>query len=107
MKKLTQLKINKLPVVVTKQDDGLFVVESPVLDIVTQGKELGEAKKRFGELVLIFFEEIVEMGTTDEVLNSLGWIKHRSNWQPPVLIESGLQEVNIPVMGDYAEARGS
>ena len=69
MKKLAKLKIDKLPVIVTRQDKGLFVIESPVLDIATQGKDLEEAKSRFAELVVIFFDEIVEMDTVDEVLS--------------------------------------
>ena len=73
MKDLNQLKIEKLPIVITKEQSGFFVIGSPVLDITTQGKDLDEAKKRFVELVLIFFEEIAEMGTAQEVLGSLSW----------------------------------
>lgn len=104
MRKLAQLKIDKLPIVITKENSGFFVVESPVLDIVTQGKDLEEAKGRFVELVLIFFEEITEMGTIEEVLTLLGWSKINQNWCPPVVVESSLQEVNIPAGSQNAQA---
>ncbi len=104
MKKLAQLKIDKLPVIATREPSGLFVVESPVLDIATQGKDLEEAKSRFVELVWIFFEEITEMGTIDEVLTSLGWSKVKNKWQPPVVVESSFQEVNVPARTQYAQA---
>ena len=107
MKKLTHLQIDSLPVIITKEKSGLFVISSPVLDIVTQGKNLNEAKKRFEELVIIFFEEITEMGTLEEVLTSLGWTeewrKEKKAWQPPVVIESSLQEINIPARAHYAQ----
>lgn len=102
MKALAQLKIDKLPIIITREDNGLFVASSPVLDLVTQGRNLEEAKTRFSELVLIFFEEIVEMGTTDEVLTSLGWSQVKQNWQPPVVVESSLQEIPVMVSSGHA-----
>jgi predicted RNase H-like HicB family nuclease len=104
MKKLAQLKIDKLPVIVTKEPNGLFVVESPVLDLATQGKDLEEAKSRFSELVVIFFEEITEMDTVEEVLTSLGWSKVKKQWQPPVVVESSMQEVNVTAGTQYVQA---
>jgi len=105
MKKQTQLKVDyKLPVVITKEKSGMFVIGSPILDIVTQGKDLEEAKKRFRELAGIFFEEVMAMGTLEEVLTSFGWAKIKREWQPPVVVESSLQEVNIPAGQQYAQA---
>ena len=53
------------------------VAYSPALDIATSGKNEKEASKRFAELVMIFFEELKEMGTTDDVLSELGWHKQK------------------------------
>ena len=41
-------------------------------------------KKRFKEAVSIFFEELVKKGTLDEVLESLGWQKIKSDGRHPI-----------------------
>jgi len=78
-----------------------FVAYSPALDISTSGKDEVEAKKRFEELVAIFFEELKETGTTDDVLTELGWHKGQpttpkstvSEWMPPHTTQV---EVRVP-----------
>ena len=40
---------------------------TPALDLSTSGTTLEEAKKNFTEAVEIFFDEIVKMGTLEDV----------------------------------------
>lgn len=60
-----------LPVSVLKEGK-YFIAYSPALDLSTSGKSFTEAKNRFGEAVQIFFEELLEKGTLNEVLVELG-----------------------------------
>jgi predicted RNase H-like HicB family nuclease len=76
-----------------------YVAYSPALDISTSGKTEAEAKKRFSELVPLFFEELVDAGTLDEVLSELGWKKEgtkKAGWRPPHIKNEQVQ-VRIPV----------
>ena len=78
-----------------------FVAYSPALDIATSGKTDVEVKKRFSELVNIFFEELEDMGTTEDVLSELGWKKQKvstklNQWLPP-LTSSSFIKINTPV----------
>lgn len=45
-----------------------FIAYTPALDLSTSGKTYKEAKERFAEAVSIFFEEIMEKGTLEDVL---------------------------------------
>jgi len=72
-----------------------FIAYSPVLDLSTSGGSFEEAKKRFREVVGIFFEELIKKGTLDEVLSGLGWQKKRREWLPPALIATQLTEVDF------------
>ena len=85
-----------LPVVFLRERDK-FIAYSPVLDISTSGDTFEQAKKRFAELTGIFFEEINRKGTTQNVLENLGWQKVRKEWQSPVLISQDREMVNISV----------
>ncbi|KKQ46225.1 MAG: hypothetical protein US65_C0043G0013, partial [Candidatus Yanofskybacteria bacterium GW2011_GWC2_37_9] len=49
----------------------------------------------FSEIVGIFIEELMEMGTLDKVLRELGWQKIKSNWQPPVVVSNYFQPMNL------------
>jgi len=74
-----------------------FIAYSPVLDFSTSGKNFEEAKKRFGEAVEIFFEEVCQKGTLDKVLGELGWQKVQKTWSPPTLVASETRSFNIPL----------
>lgn len=84
-----------LPVVITKQNKR-FVAYTPALDISTSGKTPKQAKEKFVELVSLFFEEIVEAGTANDVLSELGWKKKQSKWMPPQVISSQSMGLKIP-----------
>ncbi|MDO8452578.1 MAG: type II toxin-antitoxin system HicB family antitoxin [bacterium] len=73
-----------------------FIAHTPSLDLATAGKTFEEAEKRFAEIVEIFFEELSRMGTTDEVLNTLGWQKVKAKWSPPVEVSHKLESFRIP-----------
>jgi len=90
---MEKIKVN-LPVSFLKEGNK-FVAYTPVLDISTSGRTLKETQKRFSELVEIFFEELIEMGTLDEVLRNLGWTKLQAKWTPPVLVSQNSQFVSI------------
>lgn len=74
-----------------------FVAYTPALDISTSGSTFAKAKKRFGEVVQIFFEECLNMGTLDDVLSDLGWTKENSEWNPPTVVAQDTQIFNVPI----------
>lgn len=90
------LKVS-LPISFLKEDK-YFIAYSPVLDLSTSGKTFEEAKKRFDEVVEIFFEELLEKNTLDKVLKELGWQKVQNNWSPPVLISQETENFNISLI---------
>ena len=74
-----------------------YIAFSPALDLSTCGRTFDEAKKNFVEIVDIFFEECIAMGTLKEALESCGWVKDRKRgWEPPVYI--GEERIDLPLM---------
>ena len=86
----------QLPVLITKQGRR-FVAYTPALDISTSGKTKKDVQKKFGELVNVFFEEIIEAHTADEVLSELGWTKIQKRWNPPEVVSAESISVRTPV----------
>lgn len=78
------------------QEDKRYVAYTPVFDVSTSGKTYKETQRRFTELINIFLEELVEAGTLDQTLTSLGWNKIRRQWQPPVLVSQESKGIKIP-----------
>jgi len=72
-----------------------YVAYAPALDIATSGRTEKEVQKRFNEIVSIFFEELHEAGTTEDVLSELGWKKIKKQWQPPA-VETRSYNVKVP-----------
>ena len=91
MKNFLGYNVN-LPVMIFKEDDA-FVAYTPALDLSTVGENFEIAKKRFNEAVKIFFQEVIENGTIEEVLAGNGWTKVNKNWQAPTTVFHN----NIPV----------
>lgn len=90
----------KLPVEIFKEG-GQFIAYCPALDISTSAESLTEVRKMFAEMINIFFEEVIKMGTMDEVLSQCGWRKvprPKMHWEPPKrqFITELQQEVSIP-----------
>lgn len=90
-----ELKVN-LPVDFLREGNK-FIAYSPALDIATCGDSFEEAKKRFEELVSLFFEELLRKGTLEEVLREYGWEKVENKWNPPVYITHTQHLVKIPM----------
>lgn len=77
-----------------------FVAYTPVLELATCADTLDDAKKRFGEALEIFFEELVNMGTLEEVLAECGWRKisrPRARWVPPEVEVVAEESFPVPV----------
>lgn len=80
MAKAKRVKIEvSLPVSILREGK-YFIAYTPVLDLSTSGKTFEEAKQRFGEVVQIFFEELLEKGTLDEVLSPPSKEKNLKNF---------------------------
>ena len=94
MKKF-MLEIN-LPVSILRENKK-FIAYTPALDLSTSGDTYEEAKKRFGEIVQLFFEEIIKKGTLEQVLSELGWKKMKKEWFPPVLVSQESQKFCVSV----------
>jgi len=84
----------KLPVSVLREDKK-YVAYTPALDLSTSGKSYDEAKKRFNEIVNVFFEELIRKDTLGEVLRGLGWKRVQAKWDPPVVISQESQSVRV------------
>lgn len=92
---MSKTKVNfRLPVTILKEGND-FVAYSPALDISTVGSSFEEAQERFDEMVEIFFEELAERGTIDEVLQELGWVKKNTSFTPPVVVSNQLQQYSF------------
>ncbi len=83
-----------LPVSIIKEGKS-YIAYTPALDLSTSGKDYEEAKKRFSEIVNIFFEEIIKKGTIENVLKDLGWKKVQSKWNPPVIVSQECQNIKV------------
>ena len=87
----------KLPVQITKQGKR-FIAWTPVLDLSTSGRTIKEAQRRFGEAVRLFMEELIEAGTTEQVLSELGWKRVQRSWEPPKVVKHQTVNVSVPMM---------
>jgi len=85
-----------LPVSILKEGR-YFIAYTPALDLSTSGLSFEEVKRRFGEVVQIFFEELLEKGTLDEVLSDLGWQKIKKEWVPPFVVAQESESFRIPL----------
>lgn len=86
-----------LPVSILKEGDS-FIAYTPALDLSTSGDTFEDAQKNFDEAVNIFFEELIEMGTTNEVLEGLGWQKQNNILIPPVVVANQTESFSIPLV---------
>lgn len=86
-----------IPIAIFREGD-TFIAHSPVLDISTSAPTFEAVKRRFSELVEIFFAELIDMGTLTQVLSDLGWVKYSGKWTPPMPIANELTHVNVPIV---------
>lgn len=97
---MARLKCRQAVITVSFYREGnKFIAHSPAFNLSTCGDSQEQAKKRFGEILHIFLEEVEKMGTLEDVLLECGWKKighpHR-HWQPPVFIGQSQQEIRLP-----------
>ncbi|MFH1392420.1 MAG: type II toxin-antitoxin system HicA family toxin [bacterium] len=83
-----------LPLSIFKEGKA-FVAYAPALDLSTSGKTFEEVKRRFTEVVNIFFGETAKKGTLDTILQELGWQKVQRNWVPPFLVAQTLENMQV------------
>ena len=91
----TQFQV-QLPVIILKEGKR-FVAYSPVVDLSTSGTTKQQAQRRFGEMLSLFFEGLIQRNTLDEVLTGLGWRKVRRLWEPPVIVSHNTQKIAVAV----------
>ena len=88
--------IAKIPVMFFGEDDKV-IAYSPAIDLSTCGNTEEQARKRFAEASAIFFDEIAEMGTLEDVLTECGWRKTaKQTWSPPLYRSCTEELVKIP-----------
>jgi predicted RNase H-like HicB family nuclease len=80
---------------ILKEGD-IFAAYCPALDLATQGDTFEDAGKAFGEALQIFIDEVMEMGTLDEVLRENGWVRTDKQWIPPMVVGQSTKRVQIP-----------
>lgn len=85
----------KLPVSVLREGKK-YIAYTPALDLSTSGRSYDEAKRRFNEIVNLFFEELIKKGTLEEVLRDLGWKRVQAKWNPPLVISQESQTIRVP-----------
>jgi len=77
-----------LPVIYFREGDAI-IAYSPALDLSSYGASLDEAKKNFNEVLDLFFEDLIQRGTLEDVLEECGWKKVQKpviHWIPPAFI---------------------
>jgi len=89
--------IYKLPISIIKQNKS-FVAYCPILDISTVGKSAKDAQLKFTELSGLFFDELLEKGTLNDVLSELGWKKVQKSWNPPKVISNLSVGIKLPTI---------
>ena len=95
------MKIKNLRLVINIiKENKSFIAYSPALDLSSFGKTEKEAKSRFEEIAKIFFNDLTERGTLNDVLTELGWnkkiISKKSLWIPP-RVDSKSINIGIPM----------
>ena len=81
------------------EEGGSVIAYTPALDLSTCGSTREEAKQMFDEIVKIFFKDLVENNTTEDVLSSLGWTREdqAAQWMPPKISQESIGvQVAVP-----------
>lgn len=84
----------KLPVSILREGKK-YIAYTSALDLSTSGRSYTEAKRRFEEIVNIFFEELIKKGTLEDVLQDLGWRRFQTKWSPPVVVSQDFQTIRV------------
>ena len=82
------------------KEQGAYTAFAPALDLTTCGNSIADAQRMAREVLDIFFDELAAMGTTQQVLEELGWttVERRGelHWQPPQLVGRSIQAISVP-----------
>ena len=81
-----------VPVQFFQQGD-VYVAYTPALDLSTYGSNKKEAQVSFTESIQTFFSSFDDVRELGQVLESLGWQKRKTTWQPPKI---DVQKVTLP-----------
>lgn len=84
----------KLPLSILREGKK-YIAYTPALDLSTSGDTFDQVRKRFEEVVDIFFEETLKKRTLEEVLTELGWQKIHTKWVPPIIISQEFQTIEV------------
>jgi hypothetical protein len=98
MKKTIEITGINIPVLFIEEDNQV-TAHCPVLDVTTCGDNIDNAKKSFEEIIYLFFEELCEMGTLDDVLLEYGWKKFprkKERWVPPKIVGTLTENIKVP-----------
>lgn len=68
-----------------------YVAFCPELEVASQGKNPEHALKRIREAIEAFLEEARKMGTLEEILRAVGFVKENKRWKPPIISISPLE----------------
>jgi predicted RNase H-like HicB family nuclease len=76
--------------------DGMYIAHTLPLDVLSAGKSKEEALRNLEEVVQIFIEETLEMGTLADILEETGYAKVGEIWEAPTisLIEGQVSSVD-------------
>jgi predicted RNase H-like HicB family nuclease len=77
----------RMPVQLFK-DGNQYVADCGALGLASHGKTISEAKTSLKNVIEVFIEEVIEMGTLDKVMTERGWTRKTSGeekyaWMPP------------------------
>ncbi|SRR5712692_7909394 len=73
-----------------------YVAHCPPLDLSTQGKTLGEAKRNLVEASQLFLISCLERGTLDQALKELGFVPLKQQDKPRLPENSFHMSIPIP-----------
>ena len=81
------------------QEGNTYIAHCPAFELSTCGNTVDKAQRRIHEAITIFIEEIITMGTFEDVLIECGWHKEElplPKWVPPVFM-TRKENINIPL----------
>jgi len=83
-----------------KQEEDKVVAYAPGLDIAIYGNTLKKVKVRFKTLIKMYFEELMEIGALEKILQERGWSKTeygdgQVRWYAPRVLERNMQNIKV------------
>ena len=85
-----------LPISFIKEDNQI-ITYCPALDICAYDSTKKKSRKQFEQVLVIFFEELIKMGTLNIVLKENGWKSVSTNTNKPAWIPPAVHNENFDV----------